>query len=218
MAGIEMIPGETLAERAYRLLEDEIVRLRLPPGAMLTEQELAERLAIGRTPVREAVQRLVADRLLMVFPRKGIVVAALNPLDVLLALDVRAVLERLMVVAATGRAGPAERAALATVVDGLTRAASAGAVDSYLRADKEFDRLVSLVAGNPFAARALAPLQTMSRRAWFYFRRNADLGPAAERHAAVMRAIVAGDRAAAAVAADALIDHVRTGLKSTLSI
>lgn len=41
MAGIEMIPGETLAERAYRLLEDEIVRLRLPPGAMLTEQELA---------------------------------------------------------------------------------------------------------------------------------------------------------------------------------
>jgi DNA-binding GntR family transcriptional regulator len=212
------VSGETLAERAYRLLEDEIVQLRLPPGAMLTEQELATRLAIGRTPVREAVQRLVADRLLMVFPRKGIVVAELNPLDVLLALDVRAVLERLIVVAATGRAGPAERAALARVVDGLTQSAASGAVASYLRADKEFDRLVGLLAANPFAVRALAPLQSMSRRAWFYFRRNADLGAAAERHEAIMRAIAEGDQSAAAAAADALIEHIRCGLKAALAI
>jgi DNA-binding GntR family transcriptional regulator len=218
MAVTATVIGETLAERAYRLLEDEIVQLQLPPGRMVTEQELATRLSIGRTPVREAIQRLVADRLLIVFPRKGIVVADLNPIDVLLALDVRAVLERLVVVAATGRAGPAERAGLAVVVDGLTRAAAAGAVEGYLRADKEFDRLVSVLAANPFAARALAPLQSMSRRAWFYFRRDADLGAAAERHDAIMKAIAAGDQPAAAAAVDALIDHVRIGLRTAIAI
>ena len=46
---------ETLAERAYRLIEDQIIRLVLPPGIRLTEQELAARLDIGRTPVREAL-------------------------------------------------------------------------------------------------------------------------------------------------------------------
>ena len=217
MAATMSSASETLAERAYRLLEDDIVQLRLAPGAMITEQELANRLAIGRTPVREAIQRLVADRLVLVFPRKGIVVADLNPFDVLLALDARAALERVTVMAASERMDGPQRAELEAVVDSLTRSAAAGDVEQYMHDDKEFDRLLSACAGNPFAARALAPLQSMSRRAWFFFRRSADLGAAAERHAAIMQALTQGDKAAAAAAADALIRHIRDGLKSALA-
>ena len=105
--GLTGAEAETLADRAYRLIEDEIVRLALAPGARLTEQDLAARIGLGRTPVREAVQRLVADGLLVVFPRKGMAVAAINPLDVLLALDARAALERVVAAAAARRATPA---------------------------------------------------------------------------------------------------------------
>ncbi len=71
--------------------------------------------------------------------------------------------------------------------------------------------------GNPFAARALAPLQTMARRAWFYFRRDGDLAAAAARHLALARAIAARDVPAAEAAAEDLVRHVRTGLKQAFA-
>jgi DNA-binding GntR family transcriptional regulator len=209
-------PQETLAERAYRLLEDEIVRLRLAPGACVTEQEIAARLSLGRTPVREAIQRLVGDGLLVVFPRKGIVIAAINPLDVFLALEVRASLERLMVSAASARASPRQRRQMQACMDALVRSARDGALEAYMRRDKEFDGLVAQAAANPFAERAVAPLQTMSRRAWFYLCRGDDLEAAAAKHEAVMRAIAEGDGDAAGAASDALIAHIRTALKQSL--
>jgi DNA-binding GntR family transcriptional regulator len=210
--------AETLAERAYRLLEDEIVRLRLAPGTPITEQELAARLSIGRTPVREAIQRLVADRLLVVFPRKGILIAEMNPFDVLLALDVRASLERLMAGAATARASPQQRGQMQACIAAMTQSAKAGEVDVYMQQDKEFDRLIAQAAGNPFAERAVVPLQSMSRRAWFYFRRSNDLGDAAGRHEAIMSAIVARDAEAAMTASDVLIAHIRSGLTQSLQL
>jgi len=212
------IQAETLAERAYRLLEDEIVRLRLAPGTSITEQELAARLSIGRTPVREAIQRLVGDRLLVVFPRKGVLIAEMNPFDVLLALDVRASLERLMVGAATERASPQQRDAMQRCIAAMTLSAKAGEVDVYMRQDKEFDRLIAQAAANPFAERAVAPLQSMSRRAWFYFRRSNDLRSAAGRHETIMSAIVAGNAAAAMAASDVLIAHIRSGLTQSLHL
>lgn len=208
---------ETLAERAYRLIEDLIVRLDLAPGARLTEQELAQRVGLGRTPVREALQRLVADGLVVVFPRKGIAVSAINPLDVLLALDTRAVLERLVAGAAARRAGPKARADLRRLAGEMQAAAEAGHLERYMQVDKAVDRLLGESAGNPFAVRALVPLESMARRAWFYFRGDADLVPAAARHARILAAIADGDAAAAEAASDALVAHVREGIKAAIA-
>jgi DNA-binding GntR family transcriptional regulator len=209
---------ETLAERAYRFLEDAIVRLRLPPGTAVTEQELAARLSLGRTPVREAIQRLVGERLLVVFPRKGILIADINPLDVFLALDVRACLERLVVAAASVRASPAQHCQMQACIDAMIGSANAGQVDSYMQHDKELDRLLAQAAANPFAERAIAPLQSMSRRAWYYFCRNDDLAAAAARHEAIIAAVAAGDKAAATDASDRLIAHIRAGLRQSLKL
>jgi DNA-binding GntR family transcriptional regulator len=208
---------ETHAERAYRLIEDEIVTLSLEPGVRLTEQELAERVGLGRTPVREAVQRLVAEGLLVVYPRKGMAVAAINPLDILQALDVRAALERVVAVAAARRAAPAQRTRLQGIARELVEAARAGDASRYMRLDKAFDEVIGQASGNPFAVRAMAPLQSMARRAWYYFRREQDLKATASRHADVVEAVVAGDEAKAAAASDALVAHVREGLKQALS-
>ena len=61
----------TLTDRAYRELEEMIVTLQLSPGTILSEQALAQRLKIGRTPIREALQRLARDGLVVIMPRRG---------------------------------------------------------------------------------------------------------------------------------------------------
>lgn len=209
--------AETQAERAYRLIEDAIVRLELEPGSRITEQDLASRIGLGRTPVREAVQRLVSDGLLVVFPRKGMAVAAINPLEVLLALEVRAALERLVATAAARRASPVQRERLQRLARGLVASAAAGDALHYMQFDKALDTTLGTASANPYAVRALGPLQSMARRAWYYFRRAQDLEAAAARHAAVIEAIGAGDPSAAAEASDVLMAHVRSGLTQALS-
>ncbi len=97
-------PAETLTEQAYRVIEEQIVTLRLKPGEILSEQMLSATYAFGRTPIREALQRLAREGLITIFPRKGILVSDLNPRNQLLVLEVRRELERLL-----SRAG-AERA------------------------------------------------------------------------------------------------------------
>src|ERR1043166_7236849 len=68
----------TLTDRAYRELEEMIVTLQLSPGTVLSEQALAVRLKIGRTPIREALQRLARDGLVVIMPRRGIMVSEIN--------------------------------------------------------------------------------------------------------------------------------------------
>ena len=102
------LAAETLTEQAYRLIEEQIVTLRLKPGDVISEQLLSATFKIGRTPIREALQRLAREGLITVLPRKGILVSDINPRNQLLVLEVRREIERLL-----SRAG-AERLPRAT--------------------------------------------------------------------------------------------------------
>src|SRR5690554_1389436 len=88
--------GGSLTEQAYRQLEEMIVTLQLMPGAVLSETHLARELSIGRTPVREALQRLAREGLIVILPRRGILVSEINVKRQLRLLEVRRELERLM--------------------------------------------------------------------------------------------------------------------------
>src|SRR3954465_1678799 len=105
----------TLTDRAYRELEEMIVTLQLLPGTVLSEQALAVRLKIGRTPIREALQRLARDGLVLIMPRRGIMVSEINLRLQLRLLEVRRELERLMASLAAERATPDERREFAEV-------------------------------------------------------------------------------------------------------
>lgn len=209
-------PEETLAERAYRLIEDQIIRLVLPPGVRLTEQELASRLDIGRTPVREALQRLVNDGLVVVFPRKGIAVSVVNPLDVLMALEVRSALERLVAAAAARRASAQAKVDLAELAERLSGVAAAGDYDRFMDLDKCVSRRLGEIAANPFLVRALAPLEAMARRARYYFLKNDDLVELVDLHRALLIQVASGNGTAAETASDTLIEHLRSGIKRTV--
>src|SRR3569623_1899931 len=83
------IVSEPSATKAYRDLENMIGTLELAPASFGTEGSLIERLALGRTPVREAIQRLAWEGLLDVRPRAGIAIAPLHPGDWLRVLAAR---------------------------------------------------------------------------------------------------------------------------------
>jgi DNA-binding GntR family transcriptional regulator len=217
LEGVPEAREDSLSERAYRLIENAIVTLSLQPGARFTEQEIAARLGLGRTPVREALLRLVGEGLVQVFPRRGFVVAPINPLDVLQALEVRAVLEPLVASAAARRTGPQAAEGLGRLGEAILKAAESGDVAAFMRVDEAIDRSIADLAANAYASRALAPLQTMARRAWFFLQRRRDLSAAATRHAALTRAVAAGDPLAASGAASALVEHVRDGLKGAVA-
>jgi DNA-binding GntR family transcriptional regulator len=78
---------ESQTDQAYDVLEEQIVTLRLEPGAVLSENRLADALGFGRTPIREALQRLARESLVAILPRKGILVAEITPRKQLLALE-----------------------------------------------------------------------------------------------------------------------------------
>jgi DNA-binding GntR family transcriptional regulator len=183
---------QPLAERAYALLERMVVTLELPPGQTFSENELIDRAGLGRTPVREALQRLAWEGLLDIRPRAGIAIAPVHPADWRRIIDVRTGPEMILVRAAALNAShshePFREAALA-----MQKAVIADSVLLFLRADKAFDVALSNAADNPFASRCCAPLQTLSRRFWFRYMAETGLGEAAEAHIQLIEAITTGD-------------------------
>jgi DNA-binding GntR family transcriptional regulator len=114
---------ETLTEQAYRLIEEQIVTLRLKPGDVLSEQMMSAMFKIGRTPIREALQRLAREGLITILPRKGILVSDINPRNQLLVLEVRREIERLLSRVGAERASKDQREQLVEIAQGMDRAA-----------------------------------------------------------------------------------------------
>lgn len=209
--------GETLTEQAYCQLEERIVTLRLAPGSVLSEQSLSAELGIGRTPIREALQRLAREGLVVVLPRKGILVADTDPRKQLLVLEVRREIERLLARAGAARAKDEERARFREIADGMEAAARSSDDIAFLRLDREMNTLIADAAHNEYAARTMRFLNGHSRRFWYlHYKEAADLPRCARLHAAEARAIAAGDGERAADASDKLMDYVEKFTRDTV--
>ena len=86
---------ENQTEQAYKLIEEMIVTLDLPPGASVSEATLSTRTGIGRTPIRMALKRLEHQGLITSLPRKGVFIRQLKVEDELAILEIRRPVERL---------------------------------------------------------------------------------------------------------------------------
>ncbi len=207
----------SLTDRAYDELEEMIVTLRLAPGSLVSESAVAARLGFGRTPVREALQRLAREGLVLILPRKGILVSEINPRKQLLVLEVRRELERLMSSAAAMRATADEKARFVAIADGMETAAEENDDISFMRHDYDLNMLVAEAAHNEYANRAMGLLHGMSRRFWYmHYKEAADLPLCARLHAELARRIALGDRDGAATASDDLVDYAETFTRATL--
>ncbi len=207
----------SLTDRAYSELEERIVTLQLEPGAVLSEATLAQQLGFGRTPVREALQRLAREGLVAIFPRRGILVSEIDVKRQLTLLEVRRELERLMAIKATQRASDAERDYFLAIAEGMEQASVDNDDITFMRLDRELNLLVAKATRNEFASRAMGLMHGLSRRFWyFHYKEVADLPLCAKLHADLARAIWQLDSEGAAVASDQLMDYIEDFTRASL--
>lgn len=201
----------SLAEQAHHLLETQIITLQLMPGTLITEKDLTGITGIGRTPVREAVQRLASEGLVQVLPRKGLIVTALRRSDLVNILEARKVLERLLVVKASERATPDQRRSLLIMADHIAVAGEDMA--GFLRLETRLDELLAAACHNPFLMRALAAMHSQCRRLWYMYRDETDLLRAVRLHAALAKMVAEGHGAGSIRA----VDEIMTGLENLVT-
>jgi DNA-binding GntR family transcriptional regulator len=210
--------GLSLTERAYTHLEEMIVTLQLPPGSAVSEAALAQRLGIGRTPIREALQRLARERLVTILPRRGIIVSEINVKSQLRLLEVRREVERLVAKSAARRATPEEREHFLELARRFEKSAKTNDDVEFMRVDHEFNDLSVLAARNEFAAGAMSLMHSLSRRFWYiHYKQAADMPLTAKLHADIARGIAAGNEAAAGKAMDKLLDTVAKFTRDTVT-
>lgn len=202
-----------MAETAYRLLEEQLVTLQFPPGEVVTEKHLMKRAGFGRTPVREAIQKLSAEGLLQVLPRKGLLVTPIRRSDLLQIVEARRVLERLMVVKAAERATQDQRQALQILAMHMDTAGHD--LESFFRLDRRLDELLEAACNNRYLANALAAMHSQCRRLWYLHRNRLNLTLSAQLHSGLARAVADVDGAGAIRALDeimAILEKLVNGL------
>lgn len=206
-----------LTDVAYQQLEEAIVTLEIPPGTLISEQGLCKITGIGRTPLREAIQRLAREHLILVMPQRGLLIPHIDVGKQLRLLETRREVERLVCRCSAKRANEQERKSFARLAEIFHEAALENDDVKFMRSDREFNELCLVAARNEFAESALRTLNGLSRRFWYlHYKQTADLPEIARLHAGVASAIAEGDPTKAAECLDRLIDNVEAFTKATV--
>ena len=183
-----------IAERAYAELRDRIVTLRLPPGTLLREDELMLELAIGRTPLREAVKRLALENLVAVQPRSGTFVTSVDAADIIHISEVRADLEAQAAELAARRMEPALRERAEALLDEVRELERSADAEALMRLDETIHRLVWEGSRNPYLVETLERYFVLSLRVWYVvLDRVPGLGAAVVDQARLLEAVLGRD-------------------------
>jgi DNA-binding GntR family transcriptional regulator len=199
-------PGEpranSLVENAYQAMKQAVLDNVFPPGYQGSEQEIALRLGVSRTPVHEALIRLQEEGLVRILPKRGVVVCALSPADMREIYDLIAVLEGFAAELLAGSAAQTREPALAALEAANADMKTALAADdlvAWALADNRFHRLLVEGCGNARLARAAATVFDQSHRArMLTLQLRAKPVRSMKDHQAIIAAIRKGDGTGAA--------------------
>ena len=195
---------ESLSEQAYRDIRRMIVQLELAPGAVIREDTLQSALGMGRTPIREALQRLVRDQFVTVIPRRGMYVSSIDVGDLAVLYETRAILEPYAMRLACARGDESVWDEMATLLENATDSSSPV---ELLEIDHQCRELVWAAADNRFLTNQLDMLYAHSDRLWhLYLGDVADLHDMIAEHRAILTALRAND---ADRAAELIEAHMR---------
>jgi len=154
-------------DRAYSILKSRIVSLELPPGAILREEELMGTLGLGRTPIREALQRLARDDLVIIQPRRGMYVAEIGVTDLKQIFEARIPLETWSARLAAERITDAELDRLENIIDQVDQEpAGAGFIRALMESDRQAHAIISEATGNKFLIDGVRWLYDLTSRIW----------------------------------------------------
>ena len=158
----------SLAEKAYDELIRRITRLDLPPGTVLAEKSLVEELQIGRTPIREALQRLAMEGLVIHQLNRGMFVSEITYSDVQEIYEFRSLVDGYACRLAAQRATPAKAAKLMELHGALVQATKDDDIDTYVQLDREYYSILSEASKNSFLIETIPRIFNLHLRLWFF--------------------------------------------------
>jgi DNA-binding GntR family transcriptional regulator len=207
---------ELNSEKAYHLIKEKIITLELAPSAVINEQALMEELALGRTPIREALRRLSDEALVNIVPRRGMFVADISLTDLQAIFEVRILLAGFCARLASERTTQNQIAQMEMVLRELAQVQD-GDSKAVMAIDRRFQRLLYEAAANEFLAQTLNRLYDLSLRLWYLvLPRLGAVRDAIAQHWEVVEALKATDGARAEMAIQRHITQFQQRIKSVL--
>ena len=181
----------SLTVKAYQTLVQRIVTLELAPGSVLTEARLMREMRIGRTPIREAIQRLIVEGLVTHLHHRGMLVADILAADVQQINEFRAEIEGYAARLAATRMTPAQIQELQKIHAALDKAMADMDTDTFVTQDRLFHALLARGAGNRYLEDVCTRLYNLHLRLWFYlYTKQGGLKETVHEHQELIEALV----------------------------
>jgi DNA-binding GntR family transcriptional regulator len=191
---------------AYEGLKRAIVTAVIPPATPLAESALMERFGVGRTPMREALQRLAGDGLVVIFPRRGMLVGQLGLSEIQQLFEARIAVEGETAWLAARRGNEEDRRSVVAINEAIHATEASRSFGSFLDVDQRFHREIVRVAQNRYLAEAADRILTLNEWLWHvHMTRYGVLSTDFASHDAVVAAVMESDPDAAR---RAMIDHI----------
>jgi len=205
-----------LSEKAYRLIKEKVVTLELPPSAVIDEHILMQELGLGRTPIREALQRLDSEGLVNIVPRRGTFVNDISVTDLQKIFELRVILEGFCARLAAQRITEDELKRMENVLQDLEQLQN-GDPQALMSIDKRFHHLLYAAADNEFMTDILDRLYDLSLRLWYLVLNRLDeVRHSIEQHFEVLNALEEGNGARAEAVIQKHILEFQQSIKAAL--
>lgn len=191
---------------AYDRIKRAIVTAEIRPGTPIVESALVEQYGYGRTPVREALQRLAGDGLVVILPRRGTIVGQLGLHETRELFEARIVVEGETASLASQRSTQVERTGLVAINEEIHAIEAHNGFVEFLEADQRLHREIVRIAQNKYLGEAADRILTLNEWLWHvHFRRHGVSPSDLASHDAIVDAIAAGDPEAAR---HAMVEHI----------
>ncbi len=204
----EARPKRRAADIAYDAIESMLSTLAIAPGSPVVEAEIVDRTGLGRTPVREALLRMVTSGLIVQQPRRGLLVSNIDLAEHLDVIQTRRALECLIAACSARRATAVQRRDIVRCAEQMLKTAERGDLDDYMRADHALDVVNHQASHNRSAVQCVVPLIVQCRRFWYAYQHEGDVSEGARAHMHLAEGIATGNEAHAVAGANRLMDYL----------
>lgn len=154
----------TISQQVYEILKDEICSGEYHPGAWLQEKEVAQKLNVSRSPVREALRRLEADGLVQEIPNKGVFVRDFSGHDIEDIFEVREAIENYAIVHMKNHLNPEVISHLQNLIKQFEMYYGLDDLDNYIVVDEGFHRYLVSCSGNQLMLNLYDKVKLMNQR------------------------------------------------------
>jgi GntR family transcriptional regulator, rspAB operon transcriptional repressor len=210
-------PRQSLRDAAYEAIKHQIITCKFKPGECINEASVAALLGFGRTPVHQALDRLMFEEMVDVIPRKGVIVKPVILGDVLQMVDVRLVNETYCARLAAERADDADIKALDAVVGRARKAISDRDILAMMLLDRDFHLALGRATKNNELAELIRKLNERSLRFWYISFTTPDHHNSfQEQHEAILSAVRNRDANRASLAMRAHVEAFRKSVARQL--